>query len=242
MTVDDRGSAGKDEHSKIARAVVRELDPEQRKVLAEYTASLVLLRAKDLPTQTKVLDSIDLTADPKVLGVLTKGSGRLLAKHAWKDRSWPARIGLSAAALASILTAGQGAGIALLGTAIGVPLWIVFGSGGAFAGELLDEIDRVSAGDPDSAGDAEAGVRAPPLDTSRQIRVEAESLDVDEIVEGLESEFSGEADAKRIDEELGIEPDTLEAVRERLEQLKEEIRAGRNPSQLLQKWLLRRKQ
>jgi hypothetical protein len=240
MTDDDRGSADKDEHSKVARAVVRELDPEQRKVLAEYTASLVLLRATDLPTQTKVLDSIDLTADPKVLGVLTKGSGRLLAKHAWKDRSWPARIGLSAAALASILTAGQGAGIALLGTAIGVPLWIVFGSGGAFAGELLDEIDRVRAG----GGTGAATERAPraPLDTSHQVRGDVESLDVDEIVEELESEFSGEADAKRIDEELGIEPDTLEAVRERLEQLKDEIRAGRNPSQLLQKWLLRRKQ
>ena len=225
MTDDDRPSAGKDEHSKVARAVVRELDPEQRKVLAGYTASLVLLRAKDLPTQTKVLDSIDLTADPQVLGVLTKGSGRLLAKHAWKDRSWPARIGLSAAALASILTAGQGAGIALLGTAIGVPLWIVFGSGGAFAGELLDEIDRARA---EGGTGADAGG--------------AESLDVDEIVDELEADFSGEADAKRIDEELGIEPDTLEAVRERLEQLKEEIRAGRNPSQLLQKWLLRRKQ
>ena len=220
MTDDDRGSAGKEEHSKVARAVVRELDPEQRKVLASYTASLVLLRGRDLPTQTKVLDSIDLTADPEVLGVLTKGSGRLLAKHAWKDRSWPARIGLSAAALASILTAGQGAGIALLGTAVGVPLWIVFGSGGAFAGELLDEIER--------AGTEDAG--------------DPESLDVDEIVEELESDFSGEADAKRIDEELGIEPDTLEAVRERLEQLKEEVRAGGNPSQLLQKWLLRRKQ
>jgi hypothetical protein len=225
MTDDDRGSAGKDEHSKIARAVVRELDPEQRKVLAEYTASLVLLRGKDLPTQTKVLDSIDLTADPKVLGVLTKGSGRLLAKHAWKDRSWPARIGLSAAALASILTAGQGTGIALLGTAVGVPLWIVFGSGGAFAGDLLDEIDRARTGAGSASADSDA-----------------ESLDVDEIVEELESEFSGEADAKRIDEELGIEPDTLEAVRERLEQIKEEIRAGRNPGHLLQKWLLRRKQ
>ena len=240
MTDDDRGSAGKEEHSKVARAVVRELDPEQRKVLASYTASLVLLRGRDLPTQTKVLDSIDLTADPEVLGVLTKGSGRLLAKHAWKDRSWPARIGLSAAALASILTAGQGAGIALLGTAVGVPLWIVFGSGGAFAGELLDEIER--AGKGDGAAQAEASA---PLDTRHQVRSDAgvaESLDVDEIVDELDSEFSGEADAKRIDEELGIEPDTLEAVRERLEQLKEEVRSGGNPSQLLQKWLLRRKQ
>ena len=231
MTERDRDSVGKNEHGKVARAVVSELDPAQREVLADYMASLVLLKEQDLPAQTKVLDSIDLTADRQVLGVLTKGSGRLLAKHAWKDRSWAARIGLSAAAIASILTAGQGAGIALLGTAVGVPLWIVFGAGGAFAGELLDEIARARAGaeqvsdtDPDPVPEPE---------------LEPESLDVDAIVEELESDFSGEADARRIDKELGIDSDTLEAVRERLEQLKEEVRAGGNPSQLLQKWLLR---
>jgi hypothetical protein len=217
MSEGKTGSAEKTEHSRVARAVVRELDPAQREILADYTNKLILLREADLPTQTKVLDSIDLTADRQVLGVLTKGSGRLLAKHAWKDRSWAARIGLSAAAIASILTAGPGGGIALLGTAIGVPLWIVFGAGGAFAGVLLDEIERVRAGD-------------------------AESLDVDDIVEELESEFSGEADARRIDEALGIDPEIFDTVKERLEELKEEVRAGRNPSQLLQKWLLRRKQ
>ena len=225
---------GKNEHSKVARAVVAELDPEQREVLADYMAALILIKQTDLPNQTKVLDAIDLTADAKVLGVLTKGSGRLLAKHAWKDRSWPARIGVSAAAIASILTAGQGAGIALLGTAVGVPLWIVFGAGGAFAGELLEEIDRSRAG-AEQAMDVDPDPRVEP-------DLEPESLDVDEIVDELESEFSGEADARRIDEELGIEPDTLEAVKERLEQLKQEIRSGGSPSQLMQKWLLRRKQ
>ena len=236
MTEQERDSVDKNEPGKLARAVVAELDPAQREVLADYMASLILLRQQDLPAQTKVLDSIDLTADKQVLGVLTKGSGRLLAKHAWRDRSWAARIGLSAAALASILTAGQGAGIALLGTAVGVPLWIVFGAGGSFAGALIDEVARSRSGaeratatatDPDARPDPEP---------------DPDSLDVDEIVDELDAEFSGEADAKRIDEELGIEPDPLDVVRERLEQLKEEIRSGGNPSQLLQKWLLRRKQ
>jgi hypothetical protein len=236
MTDADRGSAGKDEPGKLARAVVAELDPAQREVLADYMASLILLRQRELPAQTKVLDSIDLTADRQVLGVLTKGSGRLLAKHAWKDRSWAARIGLSAAALASILTAGQGAGIALLGTAVGVPLWIVFGAGGTFAGVLIDEVARSRSGVERSAD------TAPSTDSDPATGSDPDSLDVDQIVDELEAEFSGEADAKRIDEELGIEPDPLDVVRERLEQLKEEVRSGGNPSQLLQKWLLRRKQ
>jgi len=234
MTEREQDSAASSEHSKLARAVVAELDPAQREVLADYMAALILIKQTDLPNQTKVLDAIDLTADAKVLGVLTKGSGRLLAKHAWKDRSWPARIGVSAAAIASILTAGQGAGIALLGTAVGVPLWIVFGAGGAFAGELLDEIARARAG-AEQASDTDP-------DEDLDPDLDPESLDVDEIVDELESEFSGEADARRIDKELGIDSDTLDAVKERLEQLKDEVRAGGNPSQLLQKWLLRRKQ
>ncbi len=232
MTEQERDSVDKNEPGKLARAVVAELDPAQREVLADYMASLILLRQRELPAQTKVLDSIDLTADRQVLGVLTKGSGRLLAKHAWKDRSWAARIGLSAAALASILTAGQGAGIALLGTAVGVPLWIVFGAGGTFAGALIDEVARSRTGVE----------RATPVDPTTDSDGDPDSLDVDQIVDELEAEFSGEADAKRIDEELGIEPDPLDVVRERLEQLKEEVRSGGNPSQLLQKWLLRRKQ
>lgn len=232
MTEQERDSVDKNEPGKLARAVVTELDPAQREVLADYMASLILLRQRELPAQTKVLDSIDLTADRQVLGVLTKGSGRLLAKHAWKDRSWAARIGLSAAALASILTAGQGAGIALLGTAVGVPLWIVFGAGGTFAVALIDEVARSRTGVE----------RATPVDPTTDSDGDPDSLDVDQIVDELEAEFSGEADAKRIDEELGIEPDPLDVVRERLEQLKEEVRSGGNPSQLLQKWLLRRKQ
>jgi hypothetical protein len=236
MTEQERDSVDKNEPGKLARAVVAELDPAQREVLADYMASLILLRQRELPAQTKVLDSIDLTADRQVLGVLTKGSGRLLAKHAWKDRSWAARIGLSAAALASILTAGQGAGIALLGTAVGVPLWIVFGAGGTFAGALIDEVARSRTGVERPAD------TAPSTDSDPATGSDPDSLDVDQIVDELEAEFSGEADAKRIDEELGIEPDPVDVVRERLEQLKEEVRSGGNPSQLLQKWLLRRKQ
>jgi hypothetical protein len=236
MTEQERDSVDKNEPGKLARAVVAELDPAQREVLADYMASLILLRQRELPAQTKVLDSIDLTADRQVLGVLTKGSGRLLAKHAWKDRSWAARIGLSAAALASILTAGQGAGIALLGTAVGVPLWIVFGAGGTFAGALIDEVARSRTGVERPAD------TAPSTDSDPATGSDPDSLDVDQIVDELEAEFSGEADAKRIDEELGIEPDPLDVVRERLEQLKEEVRSGGNPSQLIQKWLLRRKQ
>jgi hypothetical protein len=37
---------------------------------------------------------------------------------------------------------GQGAGVAALGTAVGVPLWVVFGAGATFLGVLYEEITR----------------------------------------------------------------------------------------------------
>jgi len=73
------------------------------------------------------------------------------------EASRPLGIGVfTALALAG---GGAGAGIAALGTAAGVPLWIVFGAGGAFAGMLADEIQKLIVS---NAGEAENLVRREP--------------------------------------------------------------------------------
>jgi|SRR5690606_23115558 len=59
---------------------------------------------------------------------------------AWDDRSLPARLGIAAAVVTAITFGGQGAGIAALGTAIGVPLWVLFGAGAMFLGELYERL------------------------------------------------------------------------------------------------------
>jgi hypothetical protein len=47
---------------------------------------------------------------------------------------------MGAAATGVALFGGQGAGVAALGTAVGVPLWVIFGAGGAFMGVLYEEL------------------------------------------------------------------------------------------------------
>ncbi len=235
-----------DKNRRIARTAISELDAGQREILAGYAKRLLALREKELPTQAKVIDAIDYTADKRVLGVLTRGSGRLIAKHAWKDRSWPGRIGLGAAGLLGLMAAGQGAALAVLGTAIGVPMWMVFGSGDRFAEILIDEIG-LAGGEPLGTDrqipiETEADVKGPGPFAADEANGEPESVDVDEIVEELDDEFSGRAEARRIDEALGIDPEIFDTVKERLEELKEEIRSGGSPGDLLQKWLLKRKQ
>ena len=61
-------------------------------------------------------------------------------KSFWDNRSFPTKIGLGASSVALIVFGTQGAGIAALGTAIGIPLWVVFGAGATFAGVLYEEI------------------------------------------------------------------------------------------------------
>ena len=68
--------------------------------------------------------------------------GSEIKRVSWDQRGLAERMALSAAAVAALIFSGQGAGIAALGGAIGVPLWVVFGAGGAFAGVIIDEAKR----------------------------------------------------------------------------------------------------
>ena len=98
--------------------------PAELRVL---TAKLVEIHSSQLTLGTKVAQA------SSVISKSLKGA-------AWDNRGLPARIALSGAIAAAVFFGGQGAGIAALGTAIGVPLWVVFGAGGAFLGVLYEEI------------------------------------------------------------------------------------------------------
>lgn len=65
-------------------------------------------------------------------------TGKALKELGWDNRGLPGRLGISTAIATAVIFGGQGAGIAALGSAIGVPLWVVFGAGAAFLGEICE--------------------------------------------------------------------------------------------------------
>ena len=71
----------------------------------------------------------------KQAAVLT---GKALKELGWDNRGLSGRLGIATAIGTVVIFGGQGAGIAALGTAIGVPLWVVFGAGAAFLGEIYE--------------------------------------------------------------------------------------------------------
>ncbi len=124
----------------IARALVRNASAVEQDVLRRWAEGLLRIRDKDLPALKKVSEAIKLTKESKVIAPYVKKAAIELKRVGWDERSWKARFGMGAV-MATIVTVGNaGAGIAALGTAIGVPLWVVIGAGATFAGTIVDEV------------------------------------------------------------------------------------------------------
>ncbi|HEU0277125.1 MAG TPA: hypothetical protein VFQ95_04830 [Rhodanobacteraceae bacterium] len=94
---------------------------------------------RSLSSELQAIYSSNLSVASK-----TKEAAALLAKSlkalAWDNRGLAAPLTLAGALVGVVFFGGQGAGIAALGSAIGVPLWVVFGAGGAFLGVLYEEV------------------------------------------------------------------------------------------------------
>lgn len=119
--------------------------PHEISALQAWATQLVALRATDSSPLFKAKRAIILTIESGAVLPFITFLGSELKRIGWDERGLPERLALSAAAAAALVFSGHGAGIAALGGAIGVPLWVVFGAGGAFAGLLIEEAKRRAA-------------------------------------------------------------------------------------------------
>jgi hypothetical protein len=112
----------------IVRALHERLDDTQRAQVGAWARRLLEIRAgRDLPP-LKAWRTLDATSDA-VASVLMD-AGRGLVDLAAADRDWATRLGMAAGgATVTVMAAGS---------ALAVPLWVVFG-GGAPAARLLAE-------------------------------------------------------------------------------------------------------
>jgi len=123
-----------------ARRLRRVLKAEERTAVMAWLLELDRIRAAELPDRTKVRRAFRATMREPLLRAVLTASGRQLVELAWEDRSWAQRLAALGILVATGALEGRRAGIAAMGTAIGVPLWVVFGGGGALVGLILDEL------------------------------------------------------------------------------------------------------
>ncbi len=124
----------------LAVRIARTATDEERAALIRWIEQLLEIKAANLPAKSKAKEAVALTAKSKVILPSVKMIGREIKRLGWDERSIKGRLGITGSLVGIALFGGQGAGIAALGTAIGVPLWVVFGAGAVFAGVLYEEI------------------------------------------------------------------------------------------------------
>jgi len=115
-------------------------DASEKEAIRLWIERLLAIKESNLPATKKAKEAISITSNSRIILPTVKMIARESKRLAWDERSVTGRLGLGGAAVGLALFGGQGAGIAALGTAIGVPLWVVFGAGAAFLGVLYEEI------------------------------------------------------------------------------------------------------
>lgn len=127
-------------YSEVVQLVVREVNDVERTDLIRWAEELTQIRESNLSIVSKTTKAIQLTLRSNVIWPAIRRIAIHLKRFGWDERSWSTRLGGVGILGGLIAFAGQGAGIAALGGAIGVPLWIILGAGGTFLGTLLQEL------------------------------------------------------------------------------------------------------
>ncbi|MBX3640014.1 MAG: hypothetical protein KF888_05795 [Nitrosomonas sp.] len=129
-----------DKQRQLAVKIASSANVAEKEAIRVWIERLLELKATDLPVAQKIMQAVSLTASSEVVLPTVKIITRETKRLAWDDRGLQARLGLGGIAVGVTLFGGQGAGIAAFGTAIGVPLWVVFGAGATFLGVLYEEV------------------------------------------------------------------------------------------------------
>lgn len=134
----------------LAREVVTELSERDRVAVLTWARQLMVIRNAKVAPLRKAVAALRASSNRAVLGAVIKRTHGKLKKAGyrskkllWDDRNWAARLALGGVAAGVAAGGGAKAGLAALGGAIGVPLWLVTGSGAAFLGALVDELSKV---------------------------------------------------------------------------------------------------
>lgn len=153
---------------KIRPLLVR-MEPSAQERMASWLQSLVDLRRAPLSPKEKWAAIRREMKEVTVLLPVVKAMGEAVKEHAWDDRTWGFRLAGGAAAVTAAAVGGKKAGLAMLGTAVAIPLWVVFGAGAAFAGLIIDELEGMLAGLRERNGPPDG--EPPPRDTGEGARL-----------------------------------------------------------------------
>lgn len=129
-----------DMQKQLALTIAKDASATEADALRKWAWDILQIREESLSALEKGKKAVSLTASNRVIFPAMRIIARQTKKYGWDDRSSTQRLGMGVAAAAIALFGGANAGIAALGGAIGVPVWVVLGGGSMFAKYLYDEL------------------------------------------------------------------------------------------------------
>jgi hypothetical protein len=128
------------EQQSLARRIAQSMPVEEKERFRVWVAKLLEIRGGNGSALFKAKQAVKATVSDGVAVAIARLLATELKRLGWNERGLKWRVGFIAAVITAVVTGGQGAGIAALGGAIGVPLWLVLGAGGAFLAMLYEEL------------------------------------------------------------------------------------------------------
>ena len=121
-------------------AVVDRATTLERDALLAWARKLLEIRASSETAFSKAKQAVLSTAASPVIWPIVKTLAAELRHLGWDDQGLTGRMTVGGAATAFLTIGSQGASIAALGTAVGVPLWVVLAGGSGLAAHLIETI------------------------------------------------------------------------------------------------------
>lgn len=131
-----------DRGRRLAEFVAKRTNDEQKAALNAWANQLLIIKSSDASLLQKQGRMLKASARMDVLKPVFHMIGKEMKRLGWDERRTHERWGIGAAAAAFVALGNSGAGIAAFGTAIGVPLWVLFGGGAMFLSLLIQELHR----------------------------------------------------------------------------------------------------
>lgn len=130
-----------DKYRALAVHLARSGTQAEKAAVANWARELLAIRDTSRSPWEKIMAALSVTAKGEVIWPALKMMAAELKRSGWDERSHTGRLASVGLGAGAALFAGQTAGVAALGAAMGLPIWIVVGTGDDFARALVEQIE-----------------------------------------------------------------------------------------------------
>ncbi|WDF48382.1 hypothetical protein PQ459_07850 [Chryseobacterium sp. KACC 21268] len=131
----------KTESSKRLEIEILKIPESDREIVLDWATQIKMIQDQTTLSKKEKLKELKELNNSKAFKSAFKIVTQIFSTK-WKNANLPTRLSLVGGGVGILFAGAQGAGIAALGSAIGLPLFLVTAAGGAFIGTIIDNLKK----------------------------------------------------------------------------------------------------